>query len=318
MSLFRTLLSSLLLASLLVGCGRQNSSASAGAADLDAIVAACQNAIKDGQYATHLSPMLHPELSEATIARSNLQNREAPPYDAREISHELRTIDSTEFVLLANFFDFSITPTHALQFSETITLEDGSSRTKATPLYLTQQDDGYFVVVGTMKSAEERESVRKGERISFTQDEGLWRHHWNMQLEHAAPYDYGLRVRDTAAGGASAVILHPSQITFHPEQKVMRFHLWSRDATTVATPAANGEILIPFAYQAGAKSASDNIRLPIDTVTQYRPNQNPGFSGNRMVLASFSGLAGKTPKVFAIELVRIDREVSTEPLEKTE
>ena len=286
----RNSVTSSLVISLLVviGCGRQTMDEHAKANSINEIVAAYTAAQGDGQYARHLKSMLPAALvnlpADQLMLRDLARNqKQAKP---TETSHELKEVDAEELRKLSQYFDFPVTPTHFLEF--TTVRQDGATKlTNVSPLYLTKNGEGWNVVVGVLKSQGEIEKSYENERLTFNEDDGLWKQHWELQFDKQSNYDYEIVLQQPGSAEPEQVVLAKDEVKFPEDRKIIRFHLLPEGSEQAFEQSSNGGYSLPYAFQAGRRSMSASVHLPMEEISVYEPNREPKFEDDTIILARF-------------------------------
>ena len=290
---------------LVVGCESQTVKQNS----IDEIVAAYEQAQADRQYATHLRPMLPEEL--ASLPADQLMLRDFPGEREQtpvvESSHAMKEIDQAELEKLSQYFEMPVLPTHVMEF-KTVSKEDKTTQTNVTPLYLVQNGEGWNVIVGVMKSQGEIEKSYQEERLTFNEDDGLWKQHWELQFDKGGDYDYEIVVQKSGTDTPEQVVLAKDEVKFPADRKVIRFHLMPEGAENVFEPRSTGGFSLPFAYQAGNRAMSAATELPLEAISLYEPNREPSFVDDAITLARFQSTSESGDAEYLLLLKRSPKE----------
>lgn len=254
----------------------------------DDIAAAYRQAVSDGKFATHLEPFTHPVLRESGAPNIFLRDGK-PGDDFAELTHALRAIEPAELEQLTVFFELPVEPTHALEFSLTRQIDDSSSITTVTPVYLASENSRWHLVYGVPKSADILARERRRESLRFSKSDGLWRYLWELQFAAESSHEYIVAIY-TSGGEVVRELLQLTDEDFAADQKMLRFGLWPRGSDPVSETGDGGTV--PFYFQVGSRAASDHFNLPGEGPWQVDPVSSPAFSGDRLFLATFSSGAG--------------------------
>lgn len=297
----------LLAALAFAGCSRSDSAApppSASGHSTETIVAAYRAASRDGLYGAHLKPLVHAELVASAAQSWMLADRpdRAKP-DAPPPAHELRDILEGELDQLEEHFDFPVTPTKALEFTQTLSAEGSSEMTSRVPLFLSGGEGDYAIVFGLPKSPEAVEAARSRERLRFSRESGLWKQRWELRMKPDADAAYTLELIDAANGEVIETLSGPAPLK-PPAGRAVNFYLQAEGMDAAFERNLQGAWRVSYAYQAGPSATAAGFDLPLSAVGAYTPNRAPSLVGDMVTLATFDGERDGAPRSVAVVLRR--------------
>lgn len=272
---------------------------------IDTIATAYIAANRDGLFATHLAPLVHPELVGSTSQNWLFtDNPSAARPDTEPPAYELRDLAQGEIGRLRTLFELPIEPNKVIEFTQTRT-EGPTKTTSRIPLYLRGEAGAFSIVFGVPKSREEIDAARNRESLRFYQDNGVWAQHWELQMAPDPAATYSLALIDAASGDTLDTLTGPEPVKLPDVRRVVNFHLQARGMTAVHETDAQGAISVPYAYQTGTSAASASVTLPLAKVTAYTPNRTPVFVGDLVTLATLEGEHDGAPRTLAFVLRRV-------------
>lgn len=295
-----------LLAFVLAACTRSEQEVPARAGhSIDTIAAAYIAANRDGLFATHLAPLVHPELVGSTSQNWLFNDKpSAARPDTEPPAYELRDLAQGEIGRLRTVFELPIEPNKVIEFTQT--RADGATKTTSRiPLYLRGEAGAFTIVFGVPKSREDIEAARNREALRFYEDSGLWQQHWELQMAPEPVAAYSLELIDAASGETLDRLTGPEPVKLPDGRRAVNFHLQARGMSAAHETAAGGAISVPYAYQTGTTATSASVELPLAKVTTYLPNRAPVFVGDVVTLATFEGESDGTPRTLAFVLRRV-------------
>jgi hypothetical protein len=248
---------------------------------------AFHKALEDGRFATHLGPLVHPDARGDIAASPFFQDNETATMEpVGDTSHVLVPLTEGERADLGRFFNFSVPPTHRIEF--TVGSPGGGSSRQS--LYLVEAGESrWFLAVPLMRGREELAAARTRESLVFRRDTGLWKMHWNLQFDASLDQPVELVVLDAADGAELAVLMDAAAIELPADQKLFRLMLQPDGSDGVFETAADGGVRLPHAWQVGPRAASDFFELPLDSANGFTPNESPALTAGLVELATFTG-----------------------------
>ena len=254
---------------------------------LTAFVEAFNAAARDGLYATHFRPLVHPDLLPHTGETWLFRDRPQAPVAADALpAHVLRQPTTGELAHLARTVHFPVAPVKVLEFSLTRT-EDRSKTTSRIPLFLAGTEGAYTLVFGVPKTKEEIAALRAVESLRYDDDSGAWKQLWTLQMAARSEATYFVVLAD-ADGNVVKEIAGPWAL---PEgRKTIRFMLHPEGSSAAVRTTAQGKLELPYAWQAGTSARSSHAKLPFAKLVACEPVKTPAFSGDTLVLAKFTGI----------------------------
>ncbi|MFH1499473.1 MAG: hypothetical protein ABII82_16810 [Verrucomicrobiota bacterium] len=300
----RTLLPAL-LAFALTACSRSDSDTPARAGhSIQTIADAYVAATRDGLFATHLAPLVHPELV-GSVSQNRLftDNPAAARPDTEPPAHTLRDLAQGEIGKLRQFFELPIEPNKVIEFTQT--RADGPTKTTSRiPLYLRGEAGAFTIVFGVPRNPAEIEAARDRESLRFYEDDGLWKQHWELQLAPDPAARYTLALIDAPSGDTLETLSGPEPVKLPDNRRVVNVHLLAKGMAAVHETTAAGAVSVPYAFQIGASATSATVTLPLTAVTSYLPNREPAFVGDLITLATFEGTTDNAPRTLTLVLLR--------------
>lgn len=294
----------------LTGCGTSASAATPSAITaptqtgqpLSAFVEAFTAAINDGLYATHMRPLVHPDLLAHTgdtwIFRDRAQK--PAPADAAP-THVLRDLNEGELTRLAHILSFPVTPVKVLEFS--YAHADGDSKiTSRIPLYLAGTDGAYILVFGVPKSKDEIAAARAVESFLYYEETSGWKQNWKLQMAATSEATYSIVLADTTGEIVTDVA---GPWTLPANRKIIHFSLQPDTLPTAVRTTSQGKLELPYAWHVGTSAQSAHKSLPLAKLTAYEPVKTPAFTGDTLALATFTGIDDTgAPRTLVLQLRR--------------
>jgi hypothetical protein len=171
-------------------------------------------------------------------------------------------------------------------------------------LFVTKTEKSWYVVPGIMKKEEEILMNYQQESLEFYQDDGLWRHHWELQFDIDSDFNYEIVLQRPEENARDMIILEKEDVKFFDDRKIIRFHLMPEGRDEIFESNDDENIMIPYAYQAGSRSVSSSVTIPAGDQVVYKPNRDPEFAGDELEIARIETTAGSEEKYYVIKLLR--------------
>lgn len=272
--------------------------------DINAIIAAYQQAVEDKMYATRIQPFVHPTLQKNNVKNVLLKDNPAAKDDKKkEISVSLEPLTDQDQQRLAGYFDFPVPATHNLKFQINFPeLKEGITSTSGN-LLLHQEETQWYVVYGVLKQQ------KKTKPFDFVEKaQGLWRYNWRLQFADKSFDDFKIVLRDTQENTEIATFLSSKEASFNSQERVIHFRLHAKGSEHFFEASATGGVTLSYAWQVGNKAVSDWLTLPkISAINNYQPITN--LTGkleamDSLPLAMFDGIRAGAKTRFRIELQR--------------
>lgn len=253
---------------------------------LTAFVEAFTAATHDGLYATHMRPLVHPDLLAHTGDTWIFRDRAQAPSPANAApTHVVRDLNEGELTRLVTIFNFPVTPVKVLEFSHTRT--DGDSKTTSSmPLYLAGTEGSYTLVFGVPKSKEEVAAARAVESFLYYEETSGWKQNWKLQMAASSEAAYSIVLTDTTGEIVTDVA---GPWTLPANRKTIHFSLQPDSLPTTVRTTSQGILELPYAWHFGSSAQSAHKSLPLAKLTAYEPVKTPAFTGNTLALATFTG-----------------------------